>query len=118
MRVYVAAKFEHAPTVRVVNRYLALAGHEVSHDWTHATAGCDLQLHAEAELEGVRTADAVLVVPHPQGKGLFAELGAALALGKRVLLAGAPAGCIFEDHPAVEKFGTLADALRALGCRL
>jgi len=63
---------------------------------------------AVAELEGVREAD-VLVVLLPGGYGTHVEIGAALALGKPVILHAperktleTPYLCVFHYHPAVK----------------
>ena len=62
---------------------------------------------AVAELEGIRQAD-VLIVLLPGGYGTHVEIGAALALGKPVILHApdratleTPYPCIFHYHPAV-----------------
>jgi hypothetical protein len=63
---------------------------------------------AVAELEGVRYAD-VLVALLPGGYGTHVEIGAALALGKPVVLHApdrktleTPYTCVFHHHPAVK----------------
>jgi nucleoside 2-deoxyribosyltransferase len=63
---------------------------------------------AEAELQGVRDAD-VLVVLLPGGYGTHVEIGAALALGKPVILHSpdrktleTPYVCVFHYHPGVK----------------
>ena len=63
---------------------------------------------AVAELKGVRDAD-VLVVLLPGGYGTHVEIGAALALGKPVILLApdhktleTPYLCVFHYHPAVK----------------
>jgi nucleoside 2-deoxyribosyltransferase-like protein len=63
---------------------------------------------ALAELEGVREAD-VLIVLLPGGFGTHVEIGAALALGKPVILHApdqktleTPYLCIFHYHPSVK----------------
>src|SRR5260370_18430217 len=60
------------------------------------------------ELDGVRDAD-VLIVLLPGGYGTHVEIGAALALGKQVILHApdrkileAPYPCIFHYHPSVK----------------
>jgi nucleoside 2-deoxyribosyltransferase len=62
---------------------------------------------ALAELEGVRQAD-VLIVLLPGGFGTHVEIGAALALGKRVVVHApdrktleTPYPCVFHYHPLV-----------------
>jgi len=62
---------------------------------------------AQAELEGVREAE-VLIVLLPGGFGTHVEIGAALALGKPVIIHAAdrktletPYPCVFHYHPLV-----------------
>lgn len=95
--------------MRLILDDLRAAGHVVTHDWTvcddSGLAGAALaEYHARCafeDLEGVRRADAVVVLPHPDGKGLYCELGAALALGKPIIVVGDALDChtIFLRHP-------------------
>jgi nucleoside 2-deoxyribosyltransferase len=62
---------------------------------------------AEAELAGVREAD-VLIVLLPGGFGTHVEIGAALALGKPIIIHApdrktleTPYACVFHYHPLV-----------------
>jgi nucleoside 2-deoxyribosyltransferase len=94
----------------------ALSASLKSHGWerTFAWTGEDnagTEGHAAvavAELKGVRDAD-VLVVLLPGGYGTHVEIGAALALGKPVILHApdrktleTPYPCVFHYHPAVK----------------
>lgn len=87
-----------------------------SHGWERTFAwkgedGKNAEGHAAiaiAELQGVRDAD-VLVVLLPGGYGTHVEIGAALALGKPVILHApdrktleTPYLCVFHYHPAVK----------------
>lgn len=94
MKLYVAGKFEEAARVRQVHKRLRNAGHEITHDWTNEDPGertgdelgAFLRDCAIKDYDGVRTADAVLVLNHPHLFGGAAEMGMALALGKPVFL--------------------------------
>jgi len=80
---------------------------------TFAWTGDELDPHrhadiAVAELTGVREAD-VLIVLLPGGRGTHVEIGAALALGKPVILHAPnydtlkkPYPCVFHYHPSVK----------------
>jgi nucleoside 2-deoxyribosyltransferase len=75
---------------------------------------------AVAELEGVREAD-VLVVLLPGGYGTHVEIGAALALGKPVILHApdrktlvTPYLCVFHYHPAVKLLISEVPAIDAI----
>jgi len=75
---------------------------------------------AMAELQGVREAD-VLVVLLPGGYGTHVEIGAALALGKPVILHApdrktleTPYLCVFHYHPAVKLLISEVPAIDAI----
>ena len=90
MKFYISSSLQNVGRVRALSRRLKAAGWEQSYDWTVHCTGQEIDLDAlrsigEAEFEGVRRADAVIVLT-PQGRGTHAELGMALALGKRVYL--------------------------------
>jgi len=94
MRVYVAGGFPFKDEIRAVQTAVRDAGHIITHDWTEVEEGlaptpADLARYSVLDLDGVRTADAVLVCfsdPAYPYRGTFAELAAALALGKRVVI--------------------------------
>lgn len=111
--VYIATSLDRAADHNLVRDALAKLGIACSYDWTvHgsvAAQGADrLREVALLELGGVLRADLVIVLL-PGGKGTHAELGAALAAGKQVLLHAqdpgdyAPFGrtCVFYHHPHV-----------------
>jgi nucleoside 2-deoxyribosyltransferase len=78
---------------------------------------------AMAELAGVREAD-VLIVLLPGGYGTHVEIGAALALGKPVILHAPdqktlndPYPCVFHYHPGVQLLiSPVVDINAILGC--
>jgi nucleoside 2-deoxyribosyltransferase len=85
-------------------------GWERTYTWTdHDLAGPDGYAKiAQAELAGVREAD-VLIVLMPGGFGTHVEIGAALALGKPVILHApdretleTPYACPFHYHSGVK----------------
>jgi nucleoside 2-deoxyribosyltransferase len=89
----------------------ALKAHGWVRTFTWTGDEIDSDQHAEialAELAGVREAD-VLIVLLPGGYGTHVEIGAALALGKPVILHAAdretlekPYPCVFHYHPGVK----------------
>lgn len=148
MKIYVAGKW--APTaagmepIRAAQRAVLAAGHTVTHDWTSVEGttdqtGWDAATRrafrakcAALDIDGVRTADAVVALMTDTAysyRGTFTELGAALGLGKRVLVvtpaalrlssgSDAPAltaatNCFYE-HPSVEHVETVEEALSRL----
>lgn len=90
MKIYIASKLENHLLVQRVRNALQAEGHTITYDWTlHCSVKGQgetrLQEVASAELDGVRSADLVVVIL-PGGRGTHAELGAANALNKPVLL--------------------------------
>lgn len=94
MKAYVATKFEEASLAKSTMRALEALGHTVTHDWTNENAdglsgdaltaylrGC-----AERDVKGVVDCDVFVLLNHPNGKGMFTELGIAIALKKRIIV--------------------------------
>jgi hypothetical protein len=111
MRYYIATKLERHAEHNQVRDLMARFGHQITYDWTaHGPVwrdGADrIREVSELEMKGVVTADLVIVLL-PGGRGTHAELGMALARGKRVLLhscdpvplGAAPETCAFYHHP-------------------
>ena len=85
-------------------------GHVITHDWTRHEAEIirdpvNLARYSQLDLDGVRTADAVVAIfrdPDYAYRGTFAELGAAIVLGKTVVvcdLAPAKPRAAYRDTP-------------------
>jgi hypothetical protein len=93
MRLYVAGSFRDTANVRDVMKALKLAGHVISHDWTEKEAlECGYQegtpehqafLYAcgREDLEGVRSAEGLVLVGHELCRDAMAEFGMALGFG-------------------------------------
>ena len=96
LRVYVAGGAGERGECGVWIRRLTTAGVEVTHDWTvdpgwndPAPSPVGLAAAAAADLDGVRRCDVMwLLCPATKSEGSACELGAALALGKRVVVSG------------------------------
>lgn len=94
MKVYVAGKFQDKETVRKVQTILRCNGYTITCDWTGNTAEglytneklAYERASAIEDVEGVRNADFVILVAHPELRGALVEMGMALALGKPVLV--------------------------------
>lgn len=109
-RFYVATQKSRAANATALLEALHTRGWERTFDWTnhvdsHPEGYSEI---AVAELAGVRDAD-VLVVLLPGGLGTHVEIGAALALGKPVILHApdrktleTPYPCVFHYHPRVK----------------
>jgi hypothetical protein len=120
---YIATTLTNAARARQVADQLEALGHTITYPWwTHGAVGhageARLAEVAVAELEGVRLADAVIVLL-PGGRGTHLEMGGALVAGKPVLLwseddAGFPLDdttCSFYWHPLVFKMHGRLDEL-------
>ena len=86
MKFYVAGKFEDKERVRLAQRCIEAAGHQITHDWTMAKA-LGGRVEAIDDMEGVRDADALLFVnvdPDLPYAGSLVEIGMAIALDKPV----------------------------------
>ena len=116
-----------AEKVQAVQTAVIAAGHELTLDWSR---GSDVELDeygsrpdvsaeiASADLDAVLTADAVLVVASEHdGRGMFVELGAALAQAQRgelehvVVVGTIRHESVFYYHPAVVRVSTVDEWL-------
>lgn len=131
MLIYVAGTLADAERVRAVQDAVVAGGHELSLDWTR---GADAALTeyesqpaasaavASADLAAVLAAEAVLVVaPEHEGRGVYVELGAALArasagaLQHVAVLGPIQHQSVFFHHPAVTRWVTVEAWLDSLG---
>ena len=113
MRFYVAGKYQERDKVRLVFRELEKLGHSITLDWTNHdiypndAVAEKLGQFADDDVEGVRRADAFVgcLLNTHEYKGLWVEMGVALALNKPCYLVGeAGNSCIFINHKLVKKF--------------
>jgi hypothetical protein len=120
MKFYVATRLESADLAKKVIADLTARGHTVTYDWTLAGSvrgdAMKLRAVAEAEVNGVRTAD-VLILLLPGGRGAHTELGIAIGAGVPALIWSpdpAPLGferetSAFYHHPRVGHVQALED---------
>jgi nucleoside 2-deoxyribosyltransferase len=110
-RFYIAARKDRADEVDTVAAALSERGWQRTFKWSgqEPQAAADYTALAVAELDGVREAD-VLIVLLPGGYGTHVEIGAALALGKTVIIhapdtqtLATPYPCVFHYHPRVTR---------------
>jgi nucleoside 2-deoxyribosyltransferase len=108
-KFYLATRIDRAAQAEKLLEALKSRGWERTFTWIgEDIAGADKYPElAVAELAGVREAD-VLIVLLPGGRGTHVEIGAALALGKQVILhapdqktLNTPYPCVFHYHPGV-----------------
>lgn len=95
LRVYVAGGSAERFAVRCYMERLREAGIVVVFDWTYspgygrAFTEEETRAQAQADLDAVRSADVVwYLAPVAKSEGSHFELGAALALGRRVIVSG------------------------------
>lgn len=118
MRVYVASKFEEKDRTRQVIEVLRNMGHQVTHDWTTEVPYAEgdprgppyYRKCAEEDVRGVETADAVILLSHPEGKGMFVEMGIAIGRGIPIIAVGPHWNTIFFELACVTKVGTIEAA--------
>lgn len=128
MRFYVATSVENRAAADELADLLIAAGWKQTHRWTAVDPvleGSDEHTRraiALADLGGVLLADLVVVLA-PGRRGTHAELGAALATGKRVVLVADSPESLRSDgvespfyaHPLVERvYGSVQDAAEYL----
>jgi len=110
-RFYISSQKDRSAQANALAEKLKARGWERTYTWTaHDGEGADgLAKVALLELEGVQKAD-VLIVLLPGGFGTHVEIGAALALGKPVILHSPDQGtlerpyrCVFHHHPSVKR---------------
>jgi hypothetical protein len=131
MKVFVSGQILEKERIREVYGLLRECGHTITHDWTltdsmpasYSDSPSEAALRAQKDIEGVLAADAYLIIADNQvaGKGMYVELGTALALasargqGFPILLVGPMRHeSIFYYHPHVRRFAVLSDALHFL----
>lgn len=120
MKFYLASGLDNIRNASALREALERLGYPCTYDWMRHGAAFDrgwdgLADVAAAELKGVADADLVVVLL-PGGRGTHVELGAALALGKPVVILDpdhahklyemGPHMCSFYVHPGVvERIG-------------
>lgn len=129
MRVYVAGKFRRRLEIAEFAERVIERGHSITHAWwneedpppdvTPAEKREFFQVCAAADVDGVLTAEVVILIHDPHCRGAFVEFGLALAEGVHVIVVdgeGDPAQAvpIFYVLPEVEHVPTKDAALDAL----
>lgn len=116
MKVFVAGRWSDRERIREIMSLVQALGHTITRDWTAiAVADDDMAGHREialGDLEGVRQAEIFIFVADQdfQWRGAYAELGAAIALGKPCYIIGDYADkCIYVYHPLVQKVKSIEE---------
>lgn len=124
-RFYLATRKDRADQANAISGVLKGFGWERTLTWSDQ-AFADSESYAElaqAELQAIQDAD-VLIVMLPGGYGTHVEIGAAIALGKPVILHAPdkktldiPYPCVFHYHPQVKRLISKSlDAKALLAC--
>ena len=119
MRAFVSGQLKEKKRVRAVYSKLSEIGIDISHDWTRTDNLIDYLKNADEagrraalDIRGILDADIYILMTDNEfcGKGMYVELGAALALAE---IKGAPEVCIvgpmnhesiFYHHPHANYF--------------
>ena len=107
MKIYLAARYGRSAEMRGVRDALEASGHEVVSGWIDAPAATSPRERADlavSALEEIRFCDVLISFTggsDSERGGRHAEFGAALVLGKRLVVAG-PREHVFHDLPQVE----------------
>ncbi|MBL8158867.1 hypothetical protein JNJ66_00205 [Candidatus Saccharibacteria bacterium] len=136
MKVFVSGQITDISSVRAVQQALVDAGHTITHDWTRNETG-DRMLgsvedklrdteetgrRAQLDIQGVVECDAYVICTDnaSSGKGMYVELGAALALNVThgtpliFLIGQMNHMSVFYFHPAVMRMKTVDEVIRYL----
>jgi hypothetical protein len=109
-RFYLSTKKDRSDEGARVSRGLVERGWECTFDWTSLSDSTiqDSPKLAQLEIEGIRQAD-VLIVLLPGGFGTHAEIGAAIAFEKPIIIHSpsqaildTPYPCVFHYHPTIK----------------
>jgi len=136
MKIFVSGQIKDLENVRNIQQRLIDAGHQITHDWTRNETGDkmlegdDAKLadlvetgrRAELDIQGVIDADAYVMCSDnlKSGKGMYVELGAALALSvtrdsPKVYIVGALNHMsVFYFHPAVVRLDSVDQLIEKL----
>jgi len=122
VKVFVSGKIGDEEEARSTMASLIRRGYEITLDWTtiphlkpyqdNSAASSDA---AFREVAGVLDADALIVIPHEHGVGMYVELGVALGAGKPVyVITSHPSKTMFFYHPLVKIVASLDELFQFL----
>ncbi|HSX42502.1 MAG TPA: hypothetical protein VLF59_00265 [Candidatus Saccharimonadales bacterium] len=140
MKIFVSGQIQDVEAVHDIQQKLIRAGHSITHDWTQNETGNNTMLASDADklkdidetarrakldIQGVIACDAFVLCTDNQhvGKGMYAELGAALALAvsrgtPRVYVVGAQRHMsVFYFHPLAVHKETIDEVIEELNAQ-
>lgn len=131
MKFFISGQIDDAKSVRSMMDTIEAAGHEITHDWTDVDVFLggaqdklnnseESGLRAAKDIQGVVDSDVYILNSDNEsvGKGMYAELGAALALNNttgnpKVYVVGKLEHLsVFYLHPAVKRLATIENVLK------
>ncbi len=86
MRYYISGSIHDIERVPHIIHDCRYHGGTITHDWTRYAGPKDNLEEATRQLDGVRSCDTFVLVVHPRLKAGWMEMGAALALGREVVI--------------------------------
>ena len=123
MKVYVSAAYKEAHNAKIAIEAVKASEHFITYDWTNEAIG-DKTVEETAEYirqcaahckAGVTDCDAILILANKNGRGMFSELGMALALDKLIVVVKPCVGDnIFFFLPECHKVDSLPDAINLI----
>ncbi|MFA5003895.1 MAG: hypothetical protein WC498_01290 [Candidatus Saccharimonadales bacterium] len=136
MKIFVSGQIADVENVRQVQQRFIDAGHTITHDWTRNEADdrmlsddadklkdmVETSRRARLDIQGVVDCDVYVICTDNEisGKGMYVELGAALALcttngSPRIYLIGKMNHMsVFYFHPLVTRVGNVEEAIELL----
>ena len=99
-----------------LTKKLEAKGHTVTLDWTQLEGLKPYEQNSKRSAEAaaqmikaVQDADLFVIFPDKGGTGMYAELGAALAMGKQVFVIGNLNKPIFLFHPLITRVSSIQE---------
>lgn len=121
MKIYVASKAKHAPMWLAVRQYLLPKGHEIVSTWIDEVGKSQTVSYGELArrcIDETRACDILILFCEPGDllKGTLIEVGAALALGKKVAVVGdcESLSHVFKAHDLWSQHDSILDILLSL----
>ncbi|MBS3054245.1 MAG: hypothetical protein J4431_01785 [Candidatus Aenigmarchaeota archaeon] len=124
MKFYIASRFGKAAEVKEMTKKLEEMGHSVTTDWTQHGAikpysqnASKAMLYSIEDVQGVLNSDVFILITDEGGKGMYVELGVAIASfiekkTPRIYIVGAHnENTIFFFHPSVSRKDSIQDVL-------
>jgi hypothetical protein len=118
MKLFVTGKAGEESVARSAMQSLKRAGHEITFDWTsiphlkpYTENVAASRKTAVLETQGVMDAEAVVLLAHEKGIGMYVELGMAIAWRKPVFVIGDMTPTMFLFHPLVKRVKDVTEVM-------